>query len=388
MNAAQRKVLIFAGLGLLFLILVGGFFVLFERVETTERVPPTGEARQNPYLAMTRLFDALGYETITHRRLPVPESYLGDAVLFWMAPDRNINPDDLDAWRIWVENGGHFVLIQPREAIDPMLEAFGFVHTDPPTLAHKEALLAMANGETSDETSDEDGRRIDGPYELLAFTAHVLNWDAVEVDWKAIDTSGQIIARSKPLSNGRVTVLTGASPFTNTYIGDGDQALLIARLLELFPVEDDERVLVVLFGQRVSWMSHVASFFWPSLLTLAFILILAISVGFRRYGPVEPVPEPGRRSRREHIEAMGRFMWNRDAAEVLLAATREALVHRIATRRPSLNGLEDKERDALIAEELGVTEIEARRLLKAPAPHTPNTFSNTIETLETHRRSL
>lgn len=349
---SNRVLSIILGLFILIVIgaAVGAYVYTHERVEVTERVPPSGEARQNPYLALERLYEGMGYDALSERRLGDPED--DEALVLWMSPERNMDPRDIPTWTWWVRRGGHIVLVQPAESHDPFLEALGFVH----------------------ESDDTSSTRMD--------------WNAPDVDWEKKDSEGSLLARSRPLDAGRVTLLASERNFLNQHIGKEDNALLAVEITALAGIEDRDWIIIVLFGQRVSWISHVLSTFWSFFIILASILLLALIVGFRRYGPVEVPVDRARRSRVEHIEAMGRFLWTRDASETLLEATREALVLRLASRRPSIRTLKGPERHALVAEELEITPSEARRLLEAPAPTNPNTFLQTIDKLETYRRSL
>ncbi|MFU8806025.1 MAG: DUF4350 domain-containing protein [Bradymonadaceae bacterium] len=365
---SKRPLLILVGLAIATLIVGGAglFFYTHERVEVSERIPPSGEARHNPYLALSRFYATLGYQTWTERRLPEPDD---DRVLIWMARERNISHQDLEVWTRWVRNGGHIVLVEPQDSRDLLLEALGFSYGSSPS------------------EENENGRREVGPYDVPGFGFTRVFWDHPAVDWEALSADARIIARSRPLDAGRVTLISSREGFENNSIGDGDSAALAADIIALEPV-DDGWITIVLFGQRVSWMAHIASTFWPVLLALAALLLLALSLGFHRYGPLRPQSTGERRSRVEHIEAMGRFLWTHDAMETLLNATREALIADLARKRPSIQTLHDTERHTLIAEELKISLVEARRLLMTPAPRSPNVFFQTINTLEQHRRSL
>lgn len=365
----NRALAIILGIFILIVIgaAVGAYLYTHERVEVTEKVPPSGEARQNPYLALERLYNGMGYDALSERRLSDPEN--DDALVLWMSPERNMDPRDIPTWTWWVREGGHIVLVQPEESHDPFLEALGFVYV-------------------LDESHDPLIEALKFVYDPDATSSTHLSWSAPDVDWEKEDSKGSTLALSRPFDAGRVTLLASEQNFLNQHIGKEDNAPLALEIAALASIEDYDWIMIVLFGQRVSWISHVLFTFWPLFIILAAILLLALIVGFRRYGPVEVPMDRVRRSRVEHIEAMGRFLWTRDASETLLDATREALVSRLASRRPSIRTLNGPERHALVAEELEITPSEARRLLEAPAPTNPNTFLQTIDTLETYRRSL
>lgn len=385
MKGSNRLVL-FGALGFCLLGLIAAglawFFHTFERAERQTRDRPSVEVRRNPYLALDYLLNDLGHPTATVHQLDAP--YPGETLVMLLGDEHAMRPDAVWQWVRWVEQGHHLVLVQPKEARDTTLEALGFRFGTPPR-------PAPAEEPPEGDPAPPDVQAMSPAHHTYSDVWHWahLRWTASDIDWVAALPRGSVLAVSRRHENGRVTVLAGAEMFENRRIGKGQTATLVHDLVMLGePPDGEAEVTIVQFGRRVSWVMHVATTFWPTLLVLAIALLLGLKIGRAPFGPRLEPPPADRRSRAEHIAAMGRFLWRFDASRVLVEATREALVRQLARRRPAIATLRGAERAALVAEELGISPEEAHRLLDAPAPARSQHFFDLIHTLENHRRSL
>jgi hypothetical protein len=106
-----------------------------------------------------------------------------------------------------------------------------------------------------------------------------------------------------------------------------------------------------------------------------------------RFGPLQPSPEPNRRSLLEHVRALGRFYVDQDQLPELVRRMRvdaQALFDRAA---PELHGADGGQR---LKEAARLTRIRARDLLAAFTQHPsgPKEFTYTVRTLALFRSRL
>lgn len=391
-SKAKRLTVGLVGLAFLALCGVGGWYffqVAFEQVEEEVREPPSGEARRNHFLALERLLGRFDHDVTTVRRLDEPALYTTTVIL--ADPSDDFSPEQVDAWSTWVEDGGHLILNQPGEGADektaPLLASLGF---------------SVASDSVASDSAelDDDEQAAEWPYEIeispleidyLEDATPSLRWVADDADWLLFSGPNEAFATSRPVEGGRVTVVAEAAVFNNSTIAQGEHATLAVRMLELpEPTESGyETVTIVMFGERQSWMFYVASHIWPFLLLVVMGLLFAIQSGRRRFGPMLPDPPKARRSRREHVDAVGRFLWEQGAVATLVESTQTALMNELEQRRPSLANARGADQHEIVADELGITTDEARALFRPPSGNrNAETFTEQIRQLEHHRRTL
>lgn len=357
---------------------VGAFFATHEKVEAEVRVPPSGEAKKNPYLALERLFESLGVETWTYRTLDTP--YDEDGLVVFADPERSLSPEQVDAWMGWMESGGHAVVAQPLtdgDKPDLLLERLEFERLEAIDVA------ADAADDTATPTPEADAvYAIDDGYRTG------VDWTTPGIDWRARAKAGDaLVAISRPVGMGRLTVLGTTDLLRNDAIGQASHATFIwdvARLGEYVP----GAASIIRYGTRQSWLAYVFSMIWPFLAALGVMVAFGLQHGRRRFGPLVPPPPAERRSRLEHVRATGRFLWNQGASASLVEAAIAALVDAVAKKRPPLRQADRDERIAIVAAELGISEAEARRLLTPFSTEKQARFAERIRALEEHRRKL
>jgi hypothetical protein len=400
MSDKHRKTMLIIGiLGLLGLAATALFFLTHEKVEKEVREAPSGEAKHNHFLALERLLTRFQQGAETVRKLSEPDDSHTTIVL--ADPSYDFSPEQVDAWEKWVGGGGHLVLAQPmgeaNEKTAPLLTKLGF-SPEP----------------ESSWPENVDGVAVELSNELGASSE--LIWVAADVDWLARtpsrdpgadpadsadsddeqvsveDTGGEaVVAASRPHETGRVTLVGDTSIFDNQRIGKAEHAVLAVRIADLSPYYSTEHpsVTIVLFGKRQSWMFYVLTYTWPFVAIVLVALLLAIRAGRNRFGPMLADPAPERRSRREHIDAVGRFLWQQGSVASLVEAAQKALLDELEDRHPALGHVGLADRDEIIAEELDISQHEARNLFRKPSGNrNAQSFTEQIRTLELHRRSL
>jgi hypothetical protein len=101
----------------------------------------------------------------------------------------------------------------------------------------------------------------------------------------------------------------------------------------------------------------------------------------RRFGPVAPDPEPGRKRLLDHLRAAGRYAWDRGGAERLAAQARESFLRRIARQHPDVAALPAADRPRVLAERTGYAVRSVADSLNGPLPD-PRRFTQAMATLQ------
>jgi len=123
---------------------------------------------------------------------------------------------------------------------------------------------------------------------------------------------------------GRLTVLDSAKPFRNRFIAEHDHAALYHALW----YTSGYYGTAVVKGQGISFFALVWERAWMVVVAVgAWLLLWLWYMMKRRAVPVEPLP-PALTSYRERIENTASFIWERGAADSLVASIKRAVVDR------------------------------------------------------------
>lgn len=438
----NRALLVLGGAAIVLVMCILGFFYAFERVDETVRKFPSDEAIRNPYLALERLAGAAGIATQSHYYLKNPDNAW---VIFLSDPSTRPPPERVENWARWVEHtGGHLILSVPdknrNETTAPVLARLGFRYVEPkksedsdaseesevsddpaelpasktpdwPAQAEKKHYAtkgdAVFPGFDSEDSGDgeptKDEPKGDAPNKETSSSVkeprrpgRIDGWASPDADWVAVDKNGYAMAASRVAGRGRITLVKYSNYFNNQQIKDGENASLSIDLISLNTpsqseqIEDFTRSLsIVIYGQRESWVGYILGFIWPALVTLVIMLAFAIWRGRRRFGPMLARPPEQRRSRVEHIEAVGRFLWQHDSADTLVLAAQSALLRTLERRNPQLSSATGTRRWEIIARMLDVDIAQARQLFQNPKyERRTERFVAQIRALERYRRQL
>ncbi|MEL6546488.1 MAG: hypothetical protein AAFQ82_17810, partial [Myxococcota bacterium] len=120
---------------------------------------------------------------------------------------------------------------------------------------------------------------------------------------------------------------------------------------------------------------------WPTLLAGSVALALWLAARSSSFGPRHPVREDVRRSVIEHIEATGRFLWQRDSGLALSDSVRAAVLGKASRSTLGWQGLSVEERRAHVKEVAAISEAELERLFGPAATGDSGTFTELIRTL-------
>jgi len=374
------------------LLATASFFACFEQKLTEVDTLASAQARENPYLALSRLLERMGYEV---ELLDGPGS-LDDApprgATLLLTNTRDTLSDRRAAPLLaWVATGGHLVTSlqgtwdEETYAGDPLIDPLGLFgadrrHRDRDEQGEGDAYGGVAEGgepadamaapSESPTADDSDASVLD--YEEVAWDVTQAEIDGVVLeanlrpwwwweepadvaDWVAEGTTGAHIVRVS-YGDGQVTALSDDGFARNDSIGERDHAELWLRLIG--PAREGAPVWIVV-GQR-----------WPGLLSqvldhaaaagLSGVVLLAAWLwhAMRRFGPIAPDPPTDRRRWLEHLDAVGRFHWRRDRAADLIRELRAGLEDTIARARPGWRRLSAAERHQRISETSGLSAVQ------------------------------
>lgn len=363
----------------LVIVAVAAFLATHEKVEVDVPAPPDPQIEQDPYftlesyireldIAIERQPDDLDSATLESQDL---------VILKLNAPsDRQWVDEVLGAW---VDGGGHAIIIEPRgheindqwrwgdqefvdvESIDPL---------SPEWVNISESVDAVSNLDFFDFDLDDEPVVVPETLDYLGFSP----------------SNDDIFAASQARGAGRVTVVTDEYVLTNQGIkstGVAETVVDWIRLGRSWP----ESALFVTESRRWTWIDEALARGWPFFVAVLLLLVFGLSRA-RRFGP--PIPERERRRRRrgDHVRAVGHFLWKHNAGEVLVEASRRALIDAMSRRRPSLKTMSQGQRLEVMAEYFEMPQQKLRSLLYGPIPRSSGDYTSLIHELETLRRQL
>jgi hypothetical protein len=314
------------------------FFSAFERVPAQEWVGPSGEARRNPYLAAERFAERMGLAARELRSLPDLDTLKPGSVLLLPGRRQAIDPRRLSEILDWVEAGGHAIAEAELVGVaDPLLEALGVQRQAAPP-PRKPIALEVA------------GRMLT----VSIFGATTLQ--------AGHSTAARFV--TVPYGKGSVSAVSGLHFARNGVIGTHDNAEFLWQLLRSAPRRE---LQVYLRPERLSLWGFLKEHAASVLAASAWLLALWLWRVVPRFGPVAPDAAPARRRLLDHLRASGRYYWAKGLRLRLVAAARDAALHRVARAQPDFAGASAAERAARLCAIARIAPEDARRFLSAGA---------------------
>lgn len=375
-----------AGAAILVVLSIG-FFATHERVREEITTGLQGRARRDPYLALGRFLAESG---IPFDERPGGLSSLppDGHILLLFSPRESFPSAQVDRVLSWVERGGQLVVSpssgseddelltriliskKPVQASDAAPQAKG--SADPPSL------VLDIWGEEMEVQSRARSRLLDGRKDC-------------DIASPGPDAAFLL---SFPLGSGRVTVVANPGIFSNTSIGKAGHARLLLRLLS-GPQEDEgdgdlspRSAWLVRRDEAPSFLSVLNRRAGPALWSLALLVAVVLLHSGRRYGPVRETPRSSRRSLLEHIDAGGEYLYRRGLVAVLVKATREALLRRLAVLEPATVAAGPRDCVRRLSILAGLSPARVDRVLFGDIPEKPEELAGLFRSLESLRRCL
>lgn len=371
-----RHWVLIALIGALFGLLVFWVLTFYERVEEQRLVGLRGEAVRNPYLALQRLASGYGWSVTKVKDAEVLNTLPAQATL--LLPDRRLalmTRERVEQLLLWVESGGH--LLVEAEILryeDPLLNDIGVARKerDRKKPYRREQFRLPGNDKPLEidfaphlELSDESDERDDIALQLP-------------------EGSGTRLLQYQ-IGAGRITVLASFNFFTYRNIGRYDHAEFIWNLIDS-PEQKRELWMLThpLYPSIWQWLWEHA---WMVLLSGFALLLLWLWSIVPRFGPLLPEPTLARKSLVEHLTAVGRFSWRSERSVALLRVSREAILRRLAWRRPHIANSPPATRDQAMAK---LAACNPQRMTEAlqRTPSTPREFIVIIQTLQAVQKQL
>lgn len=366
------------------------FLATFERYETTTRSGVQGEARRDAYLAVKRLLERFGYDSLELERNEF-ESTLTQTdggTLIVMTRGQAVTPDRLELLDDWVRRGGQLVIAGPVAAADMddtdhdsgpddtrAVAPDGSESDGSESDTRPRPLFAWAGVEPLwPSANDEDDLPEDYRKGLMAMTVDHLEVPvAFGTGMRLAGPEGaHVLAgdRAGPCAleqrrgRGAIVVLCSLSAFQNRNVGKHRHASAFRALTGRSTGEP-----LVMWSRDTDlpplhqWLYARAP---QALLAFGLALLAWMASRTVRAGQMADVTPPARRRTMEHIEASGRFAWRHGGAGALLGAMRGAFKSRLERRQPAWASAALEVRLERLARVSGIDAQSVYRTLEAP----------------------
>lgn len=342
--------------------------------------PPKGDAVTNPFYAAQRFAEALGAATRRAHSpvVPSPRSVIVLSAWHWdLSPQRQV------AIKQWVESGGRLVVDRMLAGDVSEFESWSGVEWD-----FNEA-AADAYYERDDDSPFPECARVEevAPQSGLSYSVCGLDFSFVRTSrptqWALRDATGHQAVRVG-VGEGSVTVIN-VVPFTRRSLFDADHAALFVAATRLqrgdevlFLTEDDHPSLLALL-----WIYGA-----PSVALSLALLALFLWRGAARFGPMQALPEPRRRSMAEQIRGSGYFALKFGDGAPLHEAAVRALTEAARRRIPAYSRLSHPQRAAALGQATGMDGDAIVSAIGSVGKRRAKELPNTLALLECARRQL
>jgi hypothetical protein len=355
---------------------------------TEVAVLPSGEAAINPFYAALHLARLLGSQTEWRQELSLPPP--GNGVIVMTGWKWNQFPSRDERLERWVEAGGRLVVARTYLDKMPELERWTGVSrreikTRPPPKStavsppqpKQPQCPALTVGEGS-----VDAYRTHYAVCFLITSSELATQRPFS--WSLRNADGHVESGRVSIGHGSVTILNGW-PFFNYALFSADHALLFVAATQM---------------RRGDEMYFISEEEQPSLLSLmwnygapAIVLGLALVAAWLwrsgvRFGPLEAVPEAGRRSLAEQIRGTGRFTARFGGGTALHTAAVRALGETAERYIPGYARLSAEERVATLVRLTRLNSEELSGALNHSGPRKPGDLNDTLALLESARRAI
>ena len=437
----NKLIKIVAGLLILLLVFVLAFNLEFRQVVVNKG--PTIEVQTTPYLAAASYLEVLGKQ-VEHRSTPLdPASLSLDEVL--LIANQNAVADQQTAEDLfqWVQEGGHLIwtLTGYNEGeISYLAELSGieiqqpsesgknvFTDTESPLsqiLRERNEQLLRDSLEKNRGTLGQTEEAIPTPRELVRLdietydtarnrnslpqlplsdtgeaatlnliSRYSIHHPSMKLDSPTSFNQGRFLYGAETGSGfklvhlsfgqGKVTVLTSSTLWTNGQIGRLDHAFALEQLVGTSAA--------IIFQNSSNWpslLSVLMEFAGEAMLILGLILIAVLVQRSVRFGPSKSDLQETRRSIAEHIGGVAKFHWRHGYTDFLLAPMRKAVFRRMRRQFADFDQLPEAEKIQRICK---ISEYPQEEVEIAFGENTISAdwqFSQSVQLLEKIRKVL
>ncbi len=370
-------------LGIAVLIAVVGIFIARNTTwdEIVVQNPPRGPALEDPYYASKELLHHLGLSTgqlVSLRQLPPRDGVL-------LAPDIGDETLRTVLGRVerWVEGGGRLIVSGNDIWSSPGLQSWSGIA--PASRSVPEAQQKLRPVDPCGPLAERVNGVLTGDSLRACIRNSEFSFDSRRTPaWSLSNVYGMQMLRVA-IGRGSITVLECQCLLKNSSVLREDHARI---LFAAVPLRRGERFSFTDLTEAESLAALLWRLAAPALVVAAAALALAIWRGWSRFGPLEPVVAPVRRSLAEQIRANASFAWRTRQLASLQRAVRRA-VERVAQRRiVAYQRLDSRARIDAIAQRTGQDADAVRAAFSEPVATDAAAQSAAIELLERVRRNL
>jgi hypothetical protein len=398
----------------------------YEKTEYTRRERPGREALRNPWLALERFMTRMDRSfTIRHDSRALDALPSPGVLILDRDRTRYVSEERAQSIMQWVEEGGYLIVIpESRFVADPIVGGLGlcWVTSDWITRVWKNPDAADADAEADDcsdddEDWDEDeddqddavvpgkapspklppapehtqvnipgvprGFDVEFSWGMRTFTPED---DRPTLEWRADAPPYGSNLIHFAVGYGNVTVVTRLSALLSNYeIGERDHADLFWTLLSRY--QPSGPVLFVTRVEMLSLWEWLAESAWMVLVSAACLIGLWLLRVVPRFGVTRPAPAASPRELREHLGAVGRFVWRAGGMAQWLAIARRAFRARLALRLPEVAALPPAAQTRALAK-LSARPLASVMLALDGDVRTPSQFTEALRVLQRLERSL
>lgn len=378
-------------------LLVWWFLTTYHRVPREVDLPPRGEARYNPLLALRKSLQAQGIEAISSADLDLADMALKPGDTLVLDTDvRVIDAGHAEQLMGWVDSGGQLLLRLPEGGDEgragALLETLSLqVKEHYSCLTWQPDQPVKAAASTPDVSSSGLFKELrDQITQWAAAAAGKASYCSryrftteaeyeSDFEWLWGNSEDGYVFGRHPWGEGAVFIASDFSFFTNADLKDADNAALAWQVLG--PALHDGRVFLVYATDVPPLYVLLVRHGWPVLLALALALAGWLWARSQRLGPLLPLASPNRRALFSHIQAAGEFAFARHRSAALHAAVLRAFQQRLRRRDPITAALSG---EALVQALAQRHDLPAARIAQALQPQglsKPDVFLGTLRTL-------
>jgi hypothetical protein len=358
--------------------------------ETEVPVFPSGEAAINPFYAAQRLARLLGAQAEWRQEFSLPPP--GNGVIVMSGRRWNQFPSRDERLEHWVDAGGRLVV--ERSYLDKMAELERWtgvgrqqIESPPPPKSITCPRLLPTPKEPhcpALTVGDSSAGAYRSHYAVCGLITSSKLVTAHPLSWSLRDPDGHVQLGRVRIGRGSVTILNG-SPFFNYALFLGDHALLLVAVTQL---HRGDEIYFLSDEKGLSLLALMWNYGAPAIvLGLALVAAWLWRSGVR-FGPLEAVPEAGRRSLAEQIRGTGRFTVRFGGGTALHAAAVRALGETAERYIPGYARLSAEERVATLVRLTRLNSEELSKALNHSGPRKAGDLHDTLALLESARRAI
>jgi hypothetical protein len=363
-------------------LLVLGVYVARHTYWTEVSVPnlPQQEAAKDEYYATKQLLARFGIRTgqiVSLRKLPPHDQVL-------LVPDvRDTTLEGhLQSLERWVEEGGRVIL--PAASIWSKGDLQSWTGIVPSTHEAPESADKKPRDPCGPHTVRVNGKPTGETLRACVRNSEFAFNSRRVPDWSLSNDYGMQMLRVA-IGRGSVTVLDCECTLRNERVLKEDHARILFAATPLFR---GDRFVFLDPEKAESLVAMVWRLAAPAALAVAATLALLIWRSWPRFGPLEPVAAPVRRSLAEQIRANARFAWRTRQLASLRNVMRRAVERAARKQIAAFSHLDGEQRYGALGARTGLGVDTLRAALEETADGDAQAQSAAIDLLERARRAL